>query len=221
VRAWLLALATGTAVAFGGDSNAQQQGENLSPSPATQSAQAISPTATSTAVPTELLVRLEEAPSHTRWYRDWVIVAAIVGWLSSLGQLLWNLKVQREEKTREFLLDSLKWFQGTTQPRSIGIAIVEASWEHHAFMRPFWSSVLATQAIHLLARSKEDDSRVEEANLDRIMRLLVKGKESIDADHKDRLVQVLKDRSNGLLPSGGISLAGFRSQPATWIAELT
>ena len=77
-------------------------------------------------------------------------------------------------------------------------------------MRPYWTRILAVQAIHLLARSSQADSRVEEANLDRIMILLKAGFEHLTPPDRERLGRVLSERKQGQqLKSGGINLGNL------------
>jgi len=66
---------------------------------------------------------------------------------------------------------------------------------------------LRRQAIHLLARSKEKNSRVEEANLDWIMSLLTRSDARLELADQERLPKVLDEGPKGApLASVGISL---------------
>jgi len=168
-------------------------------------------------IPPEIRVRLTTDSNPTPWYRDWKILVAIVGWALASTQLWWSTSEQRRERTRQHLLDSLKWFGGETQPRSIGIAVVEANWDHHPFMHPYWTAVLSTQAIHLLARSKEENSRVEESNLARIMTILTRPDAQLTDGDRGRLRRVLNERKNGVrLASGGINLDHLSQEFQEW-----
>ena len=170
------------------------------------------------AVPQEFKVQIVNPADATPLYQDWKVIVAVVGWAIALVSLWWNTSEQRREKTRQHLLESLKWFGGETQPRSIGIAVVEANWERHDFMRPYWTAVLSTQAIHLLARSKEENSRVEESNLSRIMGILTRPTAGLSDGDKRRLGRVLEERKTGAtLPSGGISLVHLMPELKKWI----
>ncbi len=99
-----------------------------------------------------------------------------------------NLQAERE-RLQFHLFDSLKWFEGRTQKRSIGIAVIEANWKTVEAMRPTWLAVLTNQAVYLLTKtekteemeeskksekSDESDAAHEIANLERIMNLLNK-----------------------------------------------
>jgi hypothetical protein len=75
-------------------------------------------------------------------------------------------------KLREMLFDSLQWFEGDTQKRSVGLAMVSAAWDKDADFRRVWANVLATQAIYLLAESKQGAREDELANLYRTMEIL-------------------------------------------------
>jgi len=169
-------------------------------------------------VPSEFKVHLVSQGDATPFYRDWKVIVAVVGWTIALLSLWWNTSEHRREQSRQHLLESLKWFGGETQPRSIGIAVVEANWDRHDFMRPYWTAVLSTQAIHLLSRSKEENSRVEESNLSRIMAILTRPAAGVSAGDQRRLGRVLDERKDGAkLPSGGISLEHLMSELTVWI----
>lgn len=106
------------------------------------------------------------------WLGPPVVLAlalAAAGWIIAVFQLY----VNRRQRIWELLLESLRWFEGGTQPRSIGIALVESKWEYHEEFRSRWASILVNQAIYLLTRQKDRDAIHERANLYRIMNLLI------------------------------------------------
>jgi hypothetical protein len=80
--------------------------------------------------------------------------------------------------------ESLKWFEGETQKRSIGIAVVEAGWKRGREFRPMWTRVLANQAIYLLVEQTQqghpEGTAHERHNLARIMTFLIEHKCSLD-----------------------------------------
>ena len=91
-------------------------------------------------------------------------------------------KNQKETKEKELLFDSLEWFEGKTQPRSIGISVIEAYFDDYKNkdLGRVWASVLTNQAIHILTQVKDEDkikrrtSGTEFNNLERIINLLSK-----------------------------------------------
>jgi len=88
------------------------------------------------------------------------------------------------EKLKSHVLDSLKWFEGKTQPRSIAIAVVEANWSTFKDLHPTWLAILVNQAIYLLKQSDEADSAHELANLDRIMTLIADNESELRLEQK-------------------------------------
>lgn len=111
------------------------------------------------------------------------LVAAVGGWAVAFQSLKRTVAEQRksqEQLTRMHLQDqvatSLKWFEGGSQKRSIGIADIEAHLGEPAFANflQTWASVLVNQAIFLLAESDQTESLHEANNLVRILWLLRK-----------------------------------------------
>ncbi|MFZ4699495.1 MAG: hypothetical protein ACOYMG_05555, partial [Candidatus Methylumidiphilus sp.] len=94
-------------------------------------------------------------------------------------------------KQRDILYESLKWFEGGTQKRSIGIAVVNTSWNGYKEFRPLWIEVFLNQAIYLLTTSEEKTKFHEHDNLRRIMDLLVREKTSITEQSKILLTNTL------------------------------
>jgi hypothetical protein len=124
----------------------------------------------------DLLKRTEQIENEIKKQDPWLqppvilaIVVAAAGWVIAIVQNF----VTRNQRTWELLLESLRWFEGGTQPRSIGIALVESKWDHHKEFRRRWTSILVNQAIYLLTRKKGRDAIHERANLYRIMKLLI------------------------------------------------
>ena len=83
-------------------------------------------------------------------------------------------KEAERSKQRDVLYESLKWFEGGIQRRSIGIAVVNTSWSAFLEFRPLWTEVFASQAVYLLTASDEGTKPHEHDNLRRIMELLVR-----------------------------------------------
>ena len=103
--------------------------------------------------------------------------------IGSIITLLVNSSLKKEElkiKRWERLIESLHWFEGRTQKRSIGIAIVESGWDvkKNKEFQSKWTSVLTNQAIYLLTKEekeekKEEEPFHEEQNLYRIINILI------------------------------------------------
>lgn len=79
-----------------------------------------------------------------------------------------------QERTELYLVDALKYFQGRTQKRNIGIAFVEAYWHKKPALQPTWTAVLINQAIYILTKIIADKSLTlhELDNLERILKIL-------------------------------------------------
>src|SRR5262249_47517840 len=124
------------------------------------------------------------------------LVAAIGGWIITYTILIRGFKEQEavrvEERSRQdklrsddqrhsdgariesFLVESLRYFEGGTQHRSIGISMIEAYWRDFPRLRSVWRSVLSNQAIYVLSKViKEGEIPLHEAdNLSRIYSML-------------------------------------------------
>jgi len=114
----------------------------------------------------------DKLKKQNQWFQPAIVLGLIVaaaGWIIALFQFYGT----RKQRTWELLLESLRWFEGGTQPRSIGIALVESKWQYHKEFRGRWASILVNQAIYLLTRKKNRDAIHERANLYRIMDLLI------------------------------------------------
>jgi hypothetical protein len=97
------------------------------------------------------------------------IIVAFIGY----RQFILSQKHQSEADLTRNLFDSLKWFEGGTQKRSIGIAIIEGSWEKRKEeLGNIWKPLLLSQAIHILNQSSQDASSTELTNLERILGLI-------------------------------------------------
>ena len=89
------------------------------------------------------------------------------------------------------VLDSLRWFEGKTQRRSIGISVIEGNWARFPDLQGTWTAVLANQAVYLLSESGQDDAWHERANLQRIMRLLCRPEVQLSDDQRDSLMDAI------------------------------
>jgi len=129
----------------------------------------------------------------------------MLGWAFALYQLHTN----KRQRTWELLLESLKWFEGGTQKRSIGIALVETKWEYQKEFRARWASILVNQAIHLLTRKKGCHARHERANLYRMMNFLMMKRAQLQGVERDLLAETLWAYS----PSDGPGLRDLDPKP--------
>jgi hypothetical protein len=166
------------------------------------------------------------------------IIAAISGAIGFFLTRYWNRRDQRQEREwrlreqeaqarevqraaqeaarsrfREVLFESLRWFEGKTQKRSIGTSIVEASWKDYPEFHQIWRGVLVNQAVYLLTGSEQGDSATEIANLRRIMTLLVREASALDPVSRASLRSTLEHRLRET-PDRGLAIE--HSELARW-----
>jgi hypothetical protein len=179
--------------------------------------------APSAQTPDRIDVRLLSDPQN-----PWTEPSTIIGVLGVLGgitgvliQRLWHLRDERRsaeradrDRLQAHVLDSLKWFEGKTQKRSIGIAVVEGNWNKFAELRLTWLAVLTNQAIYLLAESGQDDAAHERSNLNRMMTLLSQTESSVSPDQRKSLVDAIDKniKGAGLRGIDRTLLDGWRSR---------
>lgn len=145
----------------------------------------------------------------------WIEPSTIFGVLGILGGLAgvlvqrywYRLDEQRKnelairERLQAHVFDSLKWFEGHTQKRNIGIAVIEANWNKFEEMQPTWRAILTNQAVYLLAESGQSDASHELANLERIMTLLIRTIDRLSNEQKEDIKQAIannRDKNKGL-----------------------
>lgn len=105
------------------------------------------------------------------------LIVGVIAAISGFGVAYYTQRSTIASSKEARLLDSLKWFEKGTQPRSIGLSIVEANWESTPELRSTWTSVLVNQGIYLLAeKSKDEVAQHELENRRRIVKLLKKAK---------------------------------------------
>ncbi|PYS99059.1 MAG: hypothetical protein DMF63_13380 [Acidobacteria bacterium] len=109
------------------------------------------------------------------------VFTAIGGWLVTYLLLQQNFKKQdkirsdelkdKEKERRElYLVDALRYFEGQTQKRSIGIAFIEAYWNEVPSLKTTWTAVLSNQAIYILSKLL-DEAKLESHELDNLNRI--------------------------------------------------
>jgi hypothetical protein len=135
-------------------------------------------------------------------------ILGVIGVLGGLGGVLlqqhWHRNDQEKaaaraerERLQAHVFDSLKWFEGRSQKRSIGIAVIEGNWSTFDDMRPTWLAILTNQAVYLLAESDSKDASHERANLDRITRLLVCHPATLSADQNSSIGHAIEENRSG------------------------
>jgi len=125
-------------------------------------------------------------------------------------------KEAERSKQRDVLYESLKWFEGGTQKRSIGIAVVNTSWNAFEEFRSLWIEVFANQAIYLLTASDQAEKPHEHDNLRRIMDLLVQQSSRIKKETNELLADTIDRKFNGLIPGGLTLTAELKMRLESW-----
>lgn len=144
--------------------------------------------------------KIAEAMSDT-------VVAALIGAAglvvgTAIAGGMTFLQARREARERERirreqnLLAAFQYFVGRTQPRSVGLSIIEASSRDMPTFLPMFVPLLVNQAIYLITQSKEkEDAALEYRNLDRILALLAKSAALPGAADSDpELSDLLRER---------------------------
>lgn len=97
---------------------------------------------------------------------------ALAGWLVAVVQVYISRRDRAQQRDEQFLQTTLSFFDGGTEKRSLGIAMIEGIWRKRADYVAVFAPVLVNQAIYLLRVSDEATKAHEERNLIRILRLL-------------------------------------------------
>jgi hypothetical protein len=133
------------------------------------------------------------------WPETWGgILVGILAAVSGFGVAAYASKRAaddaRDARLETHLYDALKWFEGTTQKRSIGLSVIEGNWLNAVRIRTTWRGVLINQAAFLLS-SSDTDTEHERQNLDRIRILL--SALSLDQREQAALAHALATRNPG------------------------
>jgi hypothetical protein len=123
-------------------------------------------------------------------------------------------------KLRDVLYESLKWFEGRTQNRSIGIAVVRTSWDTHPEFHALWIEVLANQVIYLLAAQKPKERRHELENLRRMVDILIQKASLIDVHTRDILCETMANKANEQIDEGLPLTSDLKNNLQQWLKDL-
>jgi hypothetical protein len=115
--------------------------------------------------------------------KDAITVAvAVAGWAYAGFKEWLSYRERLATRKEDQLFKALSWFEGKTQRRSIGVAVVEGLWQELPHYRKTLIPLLANQAIYLLAESDTATAH-ERNNLERIMQLVLDGSLRADFPH--------------------------------------
>jgi hypothetical protein len=110
------------------------------------------------------------------------IAIAVTGWVYAGFKEWLSYRERLASRKEDQLFKALSWFEGKTQRRSIGVAVVEGLWQELPHYRKTLIPLLANQAIYLLAESDSATAH-ERNNLERIMQLVLGGSLRADFPH--------------------------------------
>lgn len=162
------------------------------------------------------------------------VVGAVLGALgATIGFALtryWNIRDRRADqreraevarnadraKQRDILYESLKWFEGGIQKRSIGIAVVNTSWTAFPEFQGLWIEVFVNQAIYLLSASDQKDKSHEHDNLRRIMELVVSQRALVQRESRDILLQTIESKLTGQITEGLTLTPNLKNHLTEW-----
>ena len=176
------------------------------------------PAAATSSAEIVLSVRAAAAPAEKTdvWTpATWVACgAAFISLLvAALNALQWNAtRKDTAKRNRELdqaaqrakLVEALQWFEGGTQKRTIGLALMEGNWEAYVDLHDTWRLILATQAAYLASKFADNDLSVHEGqNLEQIKRLLLRsygkaGETGQIPEHVRVALSAAERRKNGL-----------------------
>ena len=83
-------------------------------------------------------------------------------------------RIAERERRESYVFQALQHFTGHSQPRSVGISVLEGSWDSLPELRPMLVPLLCNQAIYLIRQSGQEDAAHEVDNLHRILELLIR-----------------------------------------------
>ncbi|MDO8578465.1 MAG: hypothetical protein Q7R50_04725 [Dehalococcoidales bacterium] len=100
----------------------------------------------------------------------WIV--ALGGWVIALLQYYFGYRERARQREEDLLVNTLSYFEGKSQKRSIGISLVEGIWTRKMERMDVLVPVLLNQTIYLLLSSSSVDAAHEERNLVRLLYLL-------------------------------------------------
>jgi hypothetical protein len=114
-------------------------------------------------------------------------------------------EAERERARRDaYLFQAFRYFTGHTQPRNVGISIIEGFWQEAPDLRGVYIPLLVNQAVYLLAGSKQRKAPHERNNLDRMMELLTDpgSPRARFPEHYKTLAKTVKAKKEGQVAGG-------------------
>jgi hypothetical protein len=147
------------------------------------------------------------------------IAVALAGWVYAGFKECLSYRERLATRKEDQLFKALSWFEGKTQRRSIGVAVVEGLWQELPAYRKTLIPLLANQAIYLLAESDSATAH-ERNNLDRMMRLVLDCS-SLRADYPHLHTELLGLTSPTSTRRGPTGKSVDAQKLTSWHASLT
>ena len=94
------------------------------------------------------------------------------GWIVAVLTVWIGYQERTKAREQERLQQTLQYFTGGTQKRSVGIALIEGVWRHKPQYLDILLPVIANQFVYLLVTTDSEDEAHEERNLVRLYNLL-------------------------------------------------
>jgi hypothetical protein len=97
------------------------------------------------------------------------LIGASVGVTIAVVQAVYGYLERKRSKRDSYLFQAFQYFDGGTQRRNIGNAIIEGLWQEAPHLQGLFVPPLVNQAIYLLTGSEQSEARHGQDNLRRIM----------------------------------------------------
>jgi hypothetical protein len=135
------------------------------------------------------------------------LIGASVGVMIAVVQAVLGYLERMRSRRDASLFQAFQYFDGGTQRRNIGIAIIEGLWQEAPHLRGLFIPLMVNQAIYLLTVSEQSEARHEQDNLRRIMALVTAqaGAAARFAGHYRELFRAVEDKKAGRA-RGGVSV---------------
>ncbi len=101
----------------------------------------------------------------------WLIAGG--GWVVAILTVWIGYRERTKAREEERLQETLQYFTGGTQKRSVGVALVEGVWRHKRQYLDVVVPVIANQIVYLLITTDSEDEAHEERNLFRLYNVFV------------------------------------------------
>lgn len=132
------------------------------------------------------------------------LIGASVGATIAVVQAVLNYLERKRSRRDGSLFQAFQYFDGGTQRRNIGIAIIEGLWQEAPHLQGLFIPLLVNQAIYLLIGSEQSEARNEQDNLRRIMALAITPAAAAAgfAGHYRELLRAVEDKKAGRARAG-------------------